>query len=157
MPFNSARNENGVLTALPPVDLPVRKQLPPRHSDPLLRFYHLLAVLELVHRLRVVPACSVVVPVTQDVEDPFGIDGFGQDFGGHLSELLRRTVDVLLVARSFVLIRDIPGNQYSITWFSAVMIFSTVGELNFRAMDVSFLKTAASAPTESSAVHRFDK
>lgn len=37
------------------------KQLPPRHSDPLLRFYHLLAVLELVHRLRVVPACSVVV------------------------------------------------------------------------------------------------
>jgi len=35
-------------------------QLPPRHSDPLLRFYHLLAVLELVHRLRVVPACSVV-------------------------------------------------------------------------------------------------
>src|SRR5215468_4805171 len=45
------------------------KQLPPRHSDPLLRFYHLLAVLELVHRLRVVPACSVVVPVTQDVED----------------------------------------------------------------------------------------
>ena len=24
------------------------KQLPPRHSDPLLRFYHLLAVLELV-------------------------------------------------------------------------------------------------------------
>ena len=53
------------------------KQLPSRHSDPLLRFYHLLAVLELVHRLRVVPACSVVVTVTQDVEDPFGIDGFG--------------------------------------------------------------------------------
>src|SRR5215469_15172238 len=73
--------------ALPPVDLPVMKQLPPRHSDPLLRFYHLLAVLELVHRLRVVPACLVVVPVTQDVEDPFGIDGFCQDFGGHLSEL----------------------------------------------------------------------
>src|SRR5215471_20474993 len=57
-PFNSARNENSVLTALPPVDLPVMKQLPPRHSDPLLRFYHLLAVLELVHRLllRFVPA-----------------------------------------------------------------------------------------------------
>src|SRR5262249_61938315 len=64
------------------------KQLPPRPSDPLLRFYHLLAVLKLVHRLRVVPAYSVVVPVTQDVDDPFGIDGFGQDFGGHLSELL---------------------------------------------------------------------
>src|SRR5262249_5382765 len=45
------------------------KQLPPRHSDPLLRLYHLLAVLELVHRLRVVPAWSVVVPITQDVED----------------------------------------------------------------------------------------
>src|SRR5262249_33234831 len=71
------------------------KQLPPRHSDPLLRFYHLLAVLELVHRLRVVPACSVVVPVTQDVEDPFGIDGFGQDFGGHPCELLRRAVEAL--------------------------------------------------------------
>ena len=27
------------------------------------------------------------------------IDGFGQDFGGHLSELLRRTVEALLVAQ----------------------------------------------------------
>ena len=45
-------------------------QLPPRHSDLLLCFDHLLAVLELVHRLQVVPAYSVVVPVTQDVEDP---------------------------------------------------------------------------------------
>jgi hypothetical protein len=45
------------------------KQLPPRHSDPLLHFYRLLAVFGLVHRLRV-PACSVVVPVMQDVDDP---------------------------------------------------------------------------------------
>ena len=41
----------------------------------------------------------MVVTVTQDVEDPFGIDGFCQDFGGHLSELLRRTVEALLVAQ----------------------------------------------------------
>jgi hypothetical protein len=26
-----------------------------------------------------------------------GIDGFGQNFGGHLSKLLRRTVEALLV------------------------------------------------------------
>src|SRR5262249_32247775 len=37
-PFNSARNENGVLTALPPIDLPVMKQLPPRHSTPYASF-----------------------------------------------------------------------------------------------------------------------
>jgi hypothetical protein len=43
----------------------------------------------------------VVVTVTQDVEDPFGIDGFCQDFGGHLSELLRRTVEALLVRLSW--------------------------------------------------------
>jgi len=55
------------------------KQLPPRQSDPLLRFYHLLALLG--PSFRVVPTRSVVVPVTQDLEDPFGIDGFGQDFG----------------------------------------------------------------------------
>src|SRR5262249_33930996 len=29
----------------------------------------------------------------------FGKDGFGQDFGGHLNELLRRTVEALLVAQ----------------------------------------------------------
>src|SRR5262249_20647223 len=33
------------------------------------------------------------------LKTPFGIDSFGQDFGGHLSELLRRAVEALLVAQ----------------------------------------------------------
>jgi hypothetical protein len=31
---------------------------------------------------------------------PFGIDSFGQDFGGHLSELLRRPAEALRVAQA---------------------------------------------------------
>jgi len=61
--------------------------LPPRHNDPLLLFYHLLAAIEVFHRLRVVPASSL--------PEHF-LTYYGPEFVGKAMQELKRTPFAIL-------------------------------------------------------------
>src|SRR5215469_543018 len=75
------------------------KQLPPRHRDPLCASITFSPCSSLSIAFGSSPSARLLYESRRMLKPPFGIDGFGQNFGGHLGELLRRTVEAHLVAQ----------------------------------------------------------